>query len=68
MRFHHVVAIAAVLVIGIGVKLFFFPAASAGANRGGIENLSMDASKIEVGTPPSIQKIHDMTVVFANGD
>jgi nitrate/TMAO reductase-like tetraheme cytochrome c subunit len=65
MRSHSVIAIAAVILVGFGVKLAFFSAPNAAADLGSTESVS-------VSVPPTkmlpVQKIHDMTFVFSEGD
>jgi hypothetical protein len=62
MRKHHVIAVLAVLLIGLGVKQFFFPPKEAEAeSRAGnmnIRQMHIDRPNL----PP--QKMHDMTFVF----
>jgi hypothetical protein len=63
MRSHHVVAVVAVIFIGFGAKLFFFPAPSAEAN---INATSMDVLQmhrdLNIEKLP-LQKMRDMTFV-----
>jgi hypothetical protein len=70
MRAHHVIiAAVAVFVIGVGVKLIFFSAPTAEANLLSVKSLSMDISEMHRNTKNlPVQKIHDMTFVFADGD
>jgi hypothetical protein len=69
MRKHHVIAVAAVVVIGLGVKQFFFPAVKAEADT---PVASMNVEQILIDHPnrnkfPE-QKMHDMTFVFSQPD
>ena len=64
-RSHPVIAIATVILVGFGVKLTFFstPKAAADAASTG----SVDVSVLQTKMFP-VQKIHDMTFVFSDGD
>lgn len=65
MRSHSVIAIAAVILVGFGVKLAFFSAPNAAANLNSTR--SVDVSVAQTKNLP-VQKIHDMTFVFSDGD
>ena len=67
MRAHPIVAIASVILVGLGVKLTFLSAPVASADRGPARNVNMNASPGQVTKLP-VQKIHDMTFVFSNED
>ena len=67
MRAHPAIAIATVILVGFGVKLAFFPAPIASADRGSAKSVSMDASERRTKDLP-VQKIHDTTFVFSNDD
>ena len=59
---HHIIAVLVVLLIGVGVKQFFFPPKAADADtRAG----NMDIRQMHVDHPnlPQ-QEMHDMTFVF----
>jgi len=62
MRRHHVIAIVAVLLIGLGVKQFLFPPKVAEADtRAG----NMDIRQMHIDHPNlPAQQMHDMTFVF----
>jgi hypothetical protein len=63
MRAHHVIAVAAVLVIGLGAKQYFFsPKIAHAIPSGGINALRIQRD-INTRTIPT-QKLHDMTFVF----
>jgi DNA-binding transcriptional LysR family regulator len=69
MRAHHVIAVIAVLVIGLGVKQFFFPPIKAEAE---LHPVSMDVLQMQVDHPnrnnlPQ-QKTNDMSFVFSESD
>ena len=70
MRAHHVIiAAVAVILIGFSVKLIFFWAPTAEANLLSVKSVSMDISEMHRNTKNvPVQKIHDMTFVFADGD
>ena len=67
MRTHHVIAVIAVLIIGFGVKLFFFFAPVAEADIHAVPSASVNViqmhSDIDMKNLP-VQKMHDMTFVF----
>jgi hypothetical protein len=67
MRSLPVIAIATVILAGFGVKLAFFSAPKAVADLGSTKSVSVDASQAGTKKLP-VQKIHDMTFVFADGD
>jgi hypothetical protein len=65
MRAHHVIAVVAVVLVGIGVKLPFFDAPLAEADSLPIKRVSLDISQMhEVTRNLPVQKFHDMTLVF----
>jgi hypothetical protein len=68
MRAHHVIAVVAVLVVGLGAKQFMFPPKQADANINAVSSASMNALQMHIDHPnrnnlPS-QKMNDMTFVF----
>jgi len=65
MRSHSLIAIAAVILVGVGVKVAFFSAPNAAANL--TSTGSVDVSVAQTKNLP-VQKIHDMTFVFSEGD
>lgn len=72
MRAHHGIAVVAVVLIGIGVKLFFFPAPAAQADTPAVAGASMDVLQMHrdhrnIKDLP-LQRLHDMTFVFSDGD
>jgi transposase-like protein len=71
MRAHHVIAVVAVLVIGLGAKQFWFPPKQADADIIPVANASMNVlqmhSEIDMKTLPQ-HKMNDKTFVFADGD
>lgn len=66
IRKHHVIAVLAVLVIGLGAKQYFFPPMEAEANLA-VPSASMNVLQmqrdINVKNLP-VQKVRDMTFVF----
>jgi hypothetical protein len=67
IRKHHVIAVLAVLVIGLGAKQYFFPPIKAEANIHAVPSAGMNILQmhrdINVKTLP-VQKMHDMTFAF----
>lgn len=70
MRSHHVIAVivAFILVVG-GAKLIFFTVTTAKADAFSIKIVGVDTSQLlqNVKNLP-VQKFHDMSFVFSNGD
>ena len=68
---HHVIAVAAVLVIGLGAKQYFFPPRQADANINPVLSVSMNVlqmhSDLDVKSLP-VQKMKDMSFVFFDSD
>jgi hypothetical protein len=69
MRAHHVIAVVAVILVGFGVKLIFFTPQTAEADSRSIKSMAVDVSQLHqnVRNLP-VQKFHDMSVVFPDGD
>jgi hypothetical protein len=65
MRVHHPIAVAAAVLIGFGVKLFFFPAPIAEADAGGVKSSSLNVLQMHHKGLP-VQKMSDMTFVFSD--
>lgn len=65
MRVHHVIAVVAVLLIGLGAKQYFFPPMAAEADIRAIPSSTMNVLQMHIDHPnlPE-QKTHDMTFVF----
>lgn len=62
MRKHHVIAVIAVLLVGLGVKQFFFPPKAAEAYPHAV---TLDIRQMHLDHPNlPMQKMHDMTFVF----
>ena len=72
MRAHHIIAVAAVLIIGLGAKQFFFPATEAEADIHAAPSASMDVLQMHIDHPNitnlPVQKMRDMTFVFSDSD
>jgi len=68
MRWHFVIAAAAILLAGFGLTLIAFLHPIAEGIAGGVKSFSSDASQTRGTAQLLIQKIHDMTVVFSQGD
>ena len=67
IRAHHVIAVLAVLVVGLGAKQFLFPPRQADADIQFVPSISMNVlqmhSGIDVKRLP-VQKMNDMSLVF----
>ena len=72
MRTHHAIAVVAVMLIGFGVKLFFFPAPAAEADTPAVASASMNILQMHINHPNiknlKEHELHDMTFVFSDGD
>jgi hypothetical protein len=69
MRAHHVIAVVAVILVGVGLKLIFFTAPTAEAVSLSIRSEGVDVSQLHqnVRNLP-VQEFHDMSLVFSGGD
>jgi translation elongation factor EF-1beta len=67
MRAHHAMAIAAVILVGFGLKLIFFSAPTAEADVGSVKSASMDISEIQNIKNLPVENFYDMTLVFFDG-
>ena len=65
MRIHHAIAVTAAILIGFGVKLFFFPAPIAEADASGVKSSSMNVLQMHSKGLP-VQKVSDMSFVFSD--
>jgi hypothetical protein len=65
MRTHHAIAVVAIILIGLGLKLTLF----ADADTRAVESLHIDVSQLQqnIKNLPE-QKAHDMTFVFSEDD
>jgi len=69
MRAHHVIAVIAVILVGVGVKLIFFSAPTAEADTLSIRSVSVDVSQLhQIAKSLPVQTFRDMSLVFADGD
>ena len=69
MRAHHVIAVVAVILVGVGVKLIFFTAPTAEADSLSIKSVGVDVSQLHQNVKNlPVQKFHDMSLVFPGGD
>jgi molybdenum-dependent DNA-binding transcriptional regulator ModE len=69
MRAHHVIAVVAVLVIGLGTKQFVFPPKQAEANIQAMPSASMNVLQMhrDIDTKSlSVQKINDKAFIFTD--
>ena len=68
MRAHHALAVVAVLIVATGLKFVFYPPIKADAEvPPGMNVLQIQTDHPNMSNMP-VQKIHDMTFVFADGD
>ena len=65
MRLHQAIGVAAVILIGFGVKLLFFSAPTAEADASGVKSSSMNVLQIHSKGLP-VQKVSDMSFVFSD--
>jgi len=69
MRAHHAIAIVAAILVGFGLKLIFFSAPIAEADAGSFKGVSMNISESHQNLKNlPVEKLHDMTFVFSDGD
>jgi hypothetical protein len=70
MRAHHVIAVVAVLVIGLGAKQFLFPPKQADADA--VPSASLNVFQMQIDHPNKkdlpAQTMRDMSVVFSESD
>jgi hypothetical protein len=68
MRAHHAIAIAAVILVGFGLKLIFFSAPIAEADVGSVKSVSMDIFQIHQNNKNlPVENFSDLTFVFSDG-
>lgn len=69
MKKRHVIAVATVVVIGLGAKEFLFPPKVAEAD---VSVVGIDPHKMTIDHPNRsghpVQKVNDMTFVYSDGD
>ena len=69
MRAHHVIAVVAAILVGVGVKLIFFTAPTAEADPLSIKSVGVDVSQLHQNVKNlPVQKFHDMSLLFPGGD
>jgi hypothetical protein len=69
MRAHHVIVVVAAILVAVGVKLIFFPAPTAEAESLSIKSVGVDVSQLHQNAKNlPVQKFHDMSFVFPDGD
>jgi hypothetical protein len=69
MRAHHAIAVVAVILVGVGVKLIFFTAPTAEADPLSLKSVGVDVSQLHQNVKNlPVQKFHDMSFVFSDGD
>ncbi len=69
MRPHHVIAVVAVILVGVGLKLIFLTAPTAEADSLSITSVGVDVSQLHQNVKNlPVQKFHDMSLVFPGGD
>jgi len=68
MRTRHIIAVAAAILVGAGVKLIFFAAPTADADSRSISSARMDVSQMHRNiTILPVHEFHDMSLVFPGG-
>jgi hypothetical protein len=69
MRARHVIAVVAVILVVVGAKLIFFAAPTVEADTLSSKSMSMGISHMHQNTNHlPVQKFHDMSFVFSDGD
>ena len=69
MRVHHTILIVSAILVVFGLTLIFFSAPIAVADVGSVKSVSMDISEMHQNIKNiPVEKFHDMTFVFSNGD
>ncbi|HEV8465518.1 MAG TPA: hypothetical protein VGQ63_11015 [Pseudolabrys sp.] len=69
MRAYHVIAVVAVLLVGLGVRPIFFAAPTAEADSLSIKRVGVDASQLRQNVENlPVQKFRDMSLVFPGDD
>jgi hypothetical protein len=68
MRAHYAIAVVAIVLVALAVKLFFWSAPTAEADTRLIESMRIDVSQMYKNADLPEQEIHDMTFVFATKD
>jgi hypothetical protein len=69
MRAHHVIAVVAAILVGVGVKLIFFTVPTAEADSLSNKSVRVDISQLHQNAKNlPAQKFHDMSLVFPGVD
>ena len=69
MRAHHVIAVVAVILVVVGVKLIFLTAPTVEAVALSIKSVGVDVSQLHQSVKSlPMEKFHDMSVVFPGRD
>ena len=69
MRARRNIAVVAVILVGVGVKLIFFTAPTAEADSLSIKRVGVDVSRLHQNVKSlPVQEFHDMSLVFPGGD
>ena len=69
MRAHHVIAVVAVILVGVGVKLIFFTPQTAEAVSLPIKSVGVIVSQLHQNARSlPLENFHDMSLVFSGGD
>ena len=63
MGIHHVLAVVAVVLVGVGVKILF-TSPTAEADSPSVKSASMDISQLHRGQNLPVEKFRDMSLVF----
>ena len=68
MRAHHVIAVVAVVLVGLGVKLIFFTPQAAEAVSLSIKTVGVNISQLHQSVKNlQVETFHDMSLVFSGG-
>lgn len=69
MRAYHAIAIVAAILVGFGLTLIFSSAPIAVADARVIKSVSMNISEMQQSVKNlPVERFHDMTFVFSDGD
>jgi hypothetical protein len=69
MRAYHIIAVVAVILVGVGAKLIFFTAPAAEADPLSINSVGVDVSQLQQNAKNlPVQKFQDMSLVFPGSD
>jgi hypothetical protein len=69
MRIHHqAIAVAALILVGFGVKTFFFSVRTAEADHAVIKGTGIDVSSLQHDKKLPLQNVRDLSFVFVDGD